>query len=241
MEPYAAIRRSSTTQLAEAAINNPGIRLVDPQLVQPTSSRSSRCAATTRPRPCWTWTATTSTARSATSCSASRELDQNGLPDDSKNWANLHTVYTHGYGMIAAYGNQRPAGDGPQVTGDEPAWAETDIPPQGDLTNLTPDGYEGRIYFGENSPDYSIVGKAPDSDTTSSSTCPAEPTARPAATAPRRTTAGGVPVGNMLNKVLYAMRFGDTNLVLSGRGSTRTPRSSTTATRGRWWRRSRPG
>ena len=49
-----------------------------------------------------------------------RELDQDGLPDDSKNWNNLHTVYTHGFGVVAAYGNQRPAGDGPQLTGDEP-------------------------------------------------------------------------------------------------------------------------
>ena len=97
---------------------------------------------------------------SATWCSASASSTRTACPTNSKNWSNLHTVYTHGYGVIAAYGNQRPADNVAQETGDEPAWAETDIPPRGELTDLTrPDGYEGRIYFGENSPDYSIVGK----------------------------------------------------------------------------------
>ena len=40
-----------------------------------------------------------------------RELDQAGLADSDKNWSNLHTVYTHGNGVIAAYGNQRPQDD----------------------------------------------------------------------------------------------------------------------------------
>ncbi len=45
-------------------------------------------------------------ARPATSSSAVRELDQSGLEESQRNWANEHTVYTHGYGVIAAYGNQ---------------------------------------------------------------------------------------------------------------------------------------
>ena len=36
-----------------------------------------------------------------------RELDQSGVPADARNWSNLHTVYTHGNGVIAAYANQR--------------------------------------------------------------------------------------------------------------------------------------
>ncbi len=42
---------------------------------------------------------------------------------------------------------------------------------------------------------------------------------------------GGVSVGGLFNKLLYATKFGEPNLVLSSRGSTRTARSSTTATR----------
>ena len=38
---------------------------------------------------------------------AARELDLNGLPAGQRNWVNDHTVYTHGFGVVAAYGNQR--------------------------------------------------------------------------------------------------------------------------------------
>ena len=38
-----------------------------------------------------------------------RELDQSGINPSDQNWSNLHTVYTHGNGVIAAYANQRPA------------------------------------------------------------------------------------------------------------------------------------
>ncbi len=36
-----------------------------------------------------------------------RELDQSRLSADAQNWSNLHTAYTHGNGLIAAYANQR--------------------------------------------------------------------------------------------------------------------------------------
>ncbi|UUZ58199.1 UPF0182 family protein [Nocardioides sp. B-3] len=51
-----------------------------------------------------------------------RELDRAGLADSDKNWANLHTVYTHGNGVIAAYANQRPGDDDEQSGTIE--WAE---------------------------------------------------------------------------------------------------------------------
>ena len=44
-----------------------------------------------------------------------RELDQDGLPEDDQNWSNLHTVYTHGYGVIAAFANQRPEDNKAQI------------------------------------------------------------------------------------------------------------------------------
>ena len=46
-----------------------------------------------------------------------RELDQAGLADGDRNWSNLHTVYTHGNGVIAAYANQRPEDDAEPVAG----------------------------------------------------------------------------------------------------------------------------
>ncbi|CAB4615697.1 unannotated protein [freshwater metagenome] len=76
---------------------------------------------------------------------AVRELNQAGL-GDSQSWYNNTIVYTHGYGVVAAYGNQRTV-DG------QPVFMQSGIPTTGKLGT-----YEPRVYFGENSPAYSIVG-----------------------------------------------------------------------------------
>jgi uncharacterized membrane protein (UPF0182 family) len=76
---------------------------------------------------------------------AVRELNQAGL-GDSQSWYNNTIVYTHGYGVVAAFGNQRTV-DG------QPVFMQSGIPTTGKLGE-----YEPRVYFGENSPVYSIVG-----------------------------------------------------------------------------------
>jgi uncharacterized membrane protein (UPF0182 family) len=76
---------------------------------------------------------------------AVRELNQAGL-GDSQSWYNNTIVYTHGYGVVAAFGNQRTV-DG------QPVFMQSGIPTTGKLGT-----YEPRVYFGENSPAYSIVG-----------------------------------------------------------------------------------
>ncbi len=77
-----------------------------------------------------------------------RELYQQG--QSSRGWYNDTILYTHGFGVVAAYGNQR-ADDG------LPVFMEAGIPSTGVLTEELGD-YEPRIYFGEHSPQYSIVG-----------------------------------------------------------------------------------
>jgi hypothetical protein len=76
---------------------------------------------------------------------AVRELNQAGL-GDSQSWYNNVVVYTHGFGVVAAYGNQRTP-DG------KPVFMQSGIPSVGALGD-----YEPRVYFGESSPTYSIVG-----------------------------------------------------------------------------------
>jgi uncharacterized membrane protein (UPF0182 family) len=76
---------------------------------------------------------------------AVRELNQAGL-GDSQSWYNNVIVYTHGYGLVAAYGNQRSA-DG------QPVFLQAGIPSSGARGEFEP-----RVYFGEASPAYSIVG-----------------------------------------------------------------------------------
>ena len=142
-----------------------------------------------------------------------RELDQGGILRGRQNWSNLHTVYTHGNGVIAAYANQRPGttrrSGGRDPVGRGPAGHEDA------LSELFPDGYENRVYYGEQSPDYSIVGKVgggPDveldlgdagtDDEGETTTYDGE---------------GGVEVGSLLDQLMYAVKFGEPNFLLSER------------------------
>jgi uncharacterized membrane protein (UPF0182 family) len=77
-----------------------------------------------------------------------RELDVRN--QSSPTWYNDTLVYTHGYGIVAAAGNKRTA-DG------QPVFLESGIPTKGDLGITQP-----RVYFGEQSPPYSIVGSKVD-------------------------------------------------------------------------------
>ena len=67
---------------------------------------------------------------------AVRDLDLAGLDAQQRNWTNDTTVYTHGFGVVAAYGNTTAAGGAP-------AFWEGGIPSSGDMGE-----YEPRIYFG---------------------------------------------------------------------------------------------
>ena len=141
---------------------------------------------------------------------AARELNLAGLQDSQRNWANDHTVYTHGYGIVAARGNQR----GPQG---EPVWVEKDIPPTGELElKQAP-----RIYFGEQSPSYSIVGR-PKGSTAIEVDIPRGGQAASDDSAANATQniydgTGGVPVGNLFTRALYAFKFAEPNIILSNR------------------------
>ena len=223
VEPYAGVSTLPKPQLAKAAIEAPGIRLIDPRLVQPIFEQRQQVRGYYSVAPVLDvdrYDIPTGPGEPAVERDlvlGVREIDQSGLPENSKNWANLHTVYTHGYGVIAAYGNQRPADNKAQSTQEEPAWAETDIPPQGQLTDLTPDGYQGRIYFGENSPDFSIVGKQSESSSDVELDLPGGSDEGTAESTTTYAGEAGVAIDTLVNKVLFAVKFGDANLVLSGR------------------------
>ena len=136
-----------------------------------------------------------------------RELNQAGIAD--QNWSNLHTVYTHGNGIIAAFGNQRPADDSVQTP--QVQWAQGQDPGQNALEKAT-GPFEGRIYFGEHSPDYSIVGKT-------SGSPDVELNLNNNGTTGRTTYdgTGGVSVGSFFHKLMYSIKFGDANFLLSAR------------------------
>ena len=134
---------------------------------------------------------------------AVRELDQAGL-GDSRSWYNDTLVYTHGYGLVAAYGNQRTS-DG------QPVFLESGIPNNGSLGDFQP-----RIYFGEESPAYSIVG-APAGDKAIELDYPSGDEESDS-TSNKTTTFdgdGGPVLDNAFKKLVYAIKFQSEQIFLS--------------------------
>jgi uncharacterized membrane protein (UPF0182 family) len=132
---------------------------------------------------------------------ATREINLAGIPDGQRNWTNDRIVYTHGYGFVSAYDNTA------QSNG-QPDFFESNIPPTGKL-----DVAEPRVYFGELSPAYSIVG-APKGTPPVELDYPddASPTGQKTNT---YQGTGGVPMGSLFGRVVFATKFQDANILLS--------------------------
>jgi len=132
---------------------------------------------------------------------AVRELNLSGLGEGQRTWVNEHTVYTHGYGVVNAYGNT-------VASGGYPSFWEGGIPSKGDLGE-----YEPRIYFGQSSPSYSIVGGR-DNGSPRELDYPDDESK----TGQVNTTFsgnGGPSVSNPFNRLLYAAKFQEPNILFS--------------------------
>ncbi|GAA4158282.1 UPF0182 family protein [Gryllotalpicola daejeonensis] len=132
---------------------------------------------------------------------AVRELDQSGLGSSTQSWYNDTFVYTHGYGIVAANGNQRQDDGAPQ-------FLESGIPTSSNLGN-----YEPRVYFDHKSPTYSIVG-APKGGKPVELDYPAGKNGEQA-TYNTYDANGGPKLSNVFVRLLYALKFQDEQIVLS--------------------------
>ena len=206
IEPYAGVTTSSPEELQQQANALPGVRVIDPKLVAPTFTQLEQ------QRGFYTMPAVLDVDRyqfeegepAQDVVLAARELDLNGLETGQRNWANDHTVYTHGYGVVAAYGGQRNS-EG------EPVFAQKNLPSTGALGE-----FEQRVYFGEMEPEYSIVGQPGGAD-------PIELNIPSVGDSDRDDDystydgGGGVPIGSTFNQALFATKFWDSSILLSGR------------------------
>lgn len=201
VEQYAATTEGKSGALSSDAETTAQIRLLDPQVVSPTFKQLQQS------KQYYTFADTLAVDKydidgsSQDTVIAARELNLDGL--DNSNWVNDHTVYTHGYGVVAAYGNK--------VTPDgQPMFFESGVPTQGKLTDS--EHYEPRIYFSPNTQQYSIVG-APQG------TQPWEfdyPKGSNGATNTFNGN-GGPSVGNLFSRLLYSIRFGSDQILFSDR------------------------
>ncbi|WP_344075263.1 UPF0182 family protein [Streptomyces crystallinus] len=125
-----------------------------------------------------------------------RELNLNGI--DKRNWINDHFTYTHGYGMIAAKGTSVDSTGSPDFT-------ESGLPTKGQFDK---DQYEQRIYYGEKTEQYSIVGG------------PQKELDYEAEGKGQKTTSfqgkGGVSLSNPFNRAAYAVAFSEPQILYSG-------------------------
>ncbi|PJM74988.1 UPF0182 family protein [Bifidobacterium simiarum] len=200
-EEYDATTAAKSGALESDAETTAQIRLLDPQVVSPTFKQLQQS------KQYYTFADTLAVDKyeingvSQDTVIGVRDINLAG--NDNRNWVNDHTVYTHGYGVVAAYGNK--------VTADgQPQFFEKDIPTSGALTDSQ--HYEPRIYFSPNSPDYSIVG-AP------KGTAAWEfdyPTGSQGATN-TFTGDGGPRLGNLFTRILYAIRFASDQILFSDR------------------------
>ncbi len=131
---------------------------------------------------------------------AAREINLDGL--NSQTWYNNTVVYTHGYGVVAAFGNQRTE-DG------QPRFIESGIPVSAVLGD-----YEPRIYFGENSPPYSIVG-GPDGSTPLELDFPSGGEGNENNATYTFTGDGGPKLDSLFSQLLYALKFQSEQIILS--------------------------
>ena len=200
-QTYDATTTAQPGQLREDSESTSQIRLLDPQVIRKTVQQLQQS------RPYYSFDSgffvdryTINGERRDTVISM-RELNLAGLSQEQQNWVNRHTVYTHGFGVVAAYGNS--------ITSDGlPSYWEQSIPSKGEIGE-----YEPRVYFSQSAPDYSIVG-GPEGT-------PAQELDYPDDNAPGGQVSttfkgnGGPSVGNVWNKLLYSIKFGSTDIFFS--------------------------
>lgn len=200
-DEYKATTKAQAGALQKDAETTAQIRLLDPQIVSPTFKQLQQM------KQYYTFADTLAVDKydidgvNQDTVIAAREINLEG--NDNRNWVNDHTVYTHGYGIVAAYGNK--------VTSDgQPQFFEYGIPAQGYLTDTQ--HYEPRIYFSPEAPEYSIVGAPQGTQSWEFD----YPTGSEGATTTFNGN-GGPRIGNIFSRLIYSIKFGSDQILFSDR------------------------
>jgi uncharacterized membrane protein (UPF0182 family) len=139
---------------------------------------------------------------------AVRELNTAGLPEGQRDWINRHLIYTHGNGFVYAEANKVSSPADAGGTGGYPSFQASQLNERGEITQGAIEVKQPRTYYGElnQAPDYAIVGGRPadapneyDTDTTQFT----------------YDGAGGVRIGGLLNKLVFASYYGERNILFN--------------------------
>jgi uncharacterized membrane protein (UPF0182 family) len=131
---------------------------------------------------------------------SAREIAQNQIPGGGT-WQNTHLVYTHGFGAVASQVNTA-------TSEGQPLFTLRDIPPIGEPELL---GNGQRVYFGESSdvPFVLVNSGARELDYQGTPQDDQEQVSF------NYDGGGGIPVGGIVQRALFAWRFRDVNLLIS--------------------------
>jgi uncharacterized membrane protein (UPF0182 family) len=201
-EAYSAKTDAKPGALFNDAQTTASIRIIDPALVSDAFGQLQRIKQYYQFKKYLDVDRYTISGKSQDTVIAVRELNQSNT-NATPSWYNNTLVYTHGYGVVAAYGNQRSS-EG------LPVFLESGIPVTGDLGKFEP-----RIYFGEESPMYSIVGGPKGGKKVELDYPAGEANANQNATTTFSGN-GGPKLDNVFKKLIYAVKFQSEQIFLSG-------------------------
>ncbi len=191
----------SQTPTAARAQETAQIRLLDPNQLSPTFNFKQQVEAYYKFKSTLDIDHYSLQDRDQDVAIAVRELNLSGISRST--WTNRHLVYTHGYGVVATPTNRVDPKTG------TPDFINRGIPPE----NAIPID-EPRIYFGQSSPSYSIVGEPPGSSKDIEFDYPTtNGTSQGVHTT--YTGSGGVPIGSRFDRFLYAVQLHDPNIFFS--------------------------
>lgn len=205
LSEYEAVENAADASTSKDAGTLNNIRLLDSSLVSPTFRQTQQIRGFYAFQDSLDIDRYTLAGKTRDAVIAVREVNLAGVADEQRNWFNDHMVFTHGYGLVGAYGNTAS-------TDGSPSYFESDIPPTGALNIEQP-----RVYFGEMSPSYSIVG-APDGAAPRELDYPDDKSAN-GQTNNTYDGKGGVSVGNFFERLMFAIHYQEPNILLSNQMS----------------------
>ncbi|RXS85571.1 UPF0182 family protein [Streptomyces sp. TM32] len=191
---YKPADKADSQRLRDDADTTASLRLLDPNVVSPAFQQQQQV------RGYYQFPSTLDVDRYKDKSGAEqdtviglRELNIAGIPE--RNWINDHFKYTHGYGAVAAKGTEAADGGGPKYT-------ESDLPAKGQLGS-----YQQRVYYGEKTSQYSIVGGPQKELDYSDDSGEKSYSYR---------GNSGVSLANPVNRAAYAVAFGEPQILYSG-------------------------
>ena len=123
-----------------------------------------------------------------------REIHQSGITEAGRTWPNQHLAYTHWYGAVAAQVNSASS-EG------QPVFTLENLPPAGE-----PILSEPRIYYGEGRDvEFVVVGTSTE-----------ELDYEGAQENQQYTGTGGIDIGSFFTRAMFAWKYRDYNLLISG-------------------------